>query len=312
MRAVLFEGTPEEFARVEAAFRAGGRPGSQTRTIALPRARPKAWPELDEEQCHRLARRVLERAPARLVEALAALADAQNLSSASRRSRIGPSRRHRLPEELCGMLAELGRGASRAFIELFGCDNAPQRVKGAAYMLLQKVPSAEGACFVLRPGLMRALADLDLLDVLPSSLEDDEADAVGPGALAAARPPSPPVAKAPNAAMPPPPGRSLAPTEPQPPRAPGAARSGGAPPSGPPGGLWDQVARLLAPLAFEGVMPKGATGGPRGRFRHWRWQQSRWAPPLAARPLLAARRGRTELMEKRANLRRCLRAAPAR
>ena len=50
MRAVLFEGTPEEFARVEAMFRAGGDPTLRTRSIVLPRARPKAWPELDEEQ----------------------------------------------------------------------------------------------------------------------------------------------------------------------------------------------------------------------------------------------------------------------
>jgi hypothetical protein len=74
MRAVLFEGTPEEFARVEAMFRAGGDPALLTRSIVLPQSRPKAWPELDEEQCHRLARRVLERAPARLVDALSALA----------------------------------------------------------------------------------------------------------------------------------------------------------------------------------------------------------------------------------------------
>jgi len=46
---------------VEAAFRAGADPAMQTCSIVLPRpARPKAWPELDEEQCHRLVRRVLE------------------------------------------------------------------------------------------------------------------------------------------------------------------------------------------------------------------------------------------------------------
>jgi hypothetical protein len=80
MRAVLFEGTPEEFARIEAVFRAGGDPTLQTRSIVLPQSRPKAWPDLDEEQRYRLARRVLERAPARLVDALSALAEAQNLS----------------------------------------------------------------------------------------------------------------------------------------------------------------------------------------------------------------------------------------
>jgi hypothetical protein len=58
MRAVLFEGTPEEFARVEAIFRGGGDPTLLTRSILLPQSRPKAWPELDEEQCHRLARRL--------------------------------------------------------------------------------------------------------------------------------------------------------------------------------------------------------------------------------------------------------------
>jgi hypothetical protein len=54
MRAVLFEGTPEEFAGVEAAFRADGDPTLLTRSIVLPQSRPKAWPELNEEQCHRL------------------------------------------------------------------------------------------------------------------------------------------------------------------------------------------------------------------------------------------------------------------
>jgi hypothetical protein len=44
MRAVLFEGTPEEFARVEAAFRAGGDPALHISAIVLPQSRPKAWP----------------------------------------------------------------------------------------------------------------------------------------------------------------------------------------------------------------------------------------------------------------------------
>ena len=170
MRAVLFEGTPDEFARVEAAFRAGGDPALLTRSIVLPQIRPQAWPELDEEQCHRLAERVLERAPARLVDALSALAVRQNL--------IGDLTiedwshyAHRLPEELAGLLAELARCASRAFIELCGCERAPERVKGAAEMLVQKVRSEEGAYFVVRPGLMRAMAELDLLDPLPSAPE---------------------------------------------------------------------------------------------------------------------------------------------
>jgi hypothetical protein len=51
VRAVLFEETPEEFARVDIAFRAGADSAMQIRSLALPRARPKAWPELDEEQC---------------------------------------------------------------------------------------------------------------------------------------------------------------------------------------------------------------------------------------------------------------------
>jgi hypothetical protein len=46
---VLFEGTPEEFKRVEAMFRAATDPGLQPRSIALPLGRPKAWPELGEE-----------------------------------------------------------------------------------------------------------------------------------------------------------------------------------------------------------------------------------------------------------------------
>ena len=40
MRAVLFEGTPEEFARVEAVFRAGGDPALLTRSIVRPQSRP--------------------------------------------------------------------------------------------------------------------------------------------------------------------------------------------------------------------------------------------------------------------------------
>jgi hypothetical protein len=35
MRAVLFEGTPEEFARVEAMFRAGSEPGAHTRRYTV-------------------------------------------------------------------------------------------------------------------------------------------------------------------------------------------------------------------------------------------------------------------------------------
>jgi hypothetical protein len=50
MRAVLFEGTPEEFAKVEAMFRAGGDRTLQTRSVVLPHSRPKAWPELDERR----------------------------------------------------------------------------------------------------------------------------------------------------------------------------------------------------------------------------------------------------------------------
>jgi hypothetical protein len=73
MRAVLFEGSPEEFAKVEAAFRAGGDPTLQTRSIVLPHARPSTWPKLSEEHCYQLAKRVLDRAPARLVEAVGTL-----------------------------------------------------------------------------------------------------------------------------------------------------------------------------------------------------------------------------------------------
>ena len=42
MRAVLFEGTPEEFAGVQAVFQAGGDPTLLTRSIVLPQGRPKA------------------------------------------------------------------------------------------------------------------------------------------------------------------------------------------------------------------------------------------------------------------------------
>jgi hypothetical protein len=46
----------------------------------------------------------------------------------------------------------------------------------------------------------------------------------------------------------------------KPPRAPGAAGPGVAQPSGPPAGIWDQVATLLASLAPEGATPKAAGG----------------------------------------------------
>ena len=173
MRAVLFEGTPEEFARVEAAFRAGGDPILLSGSIMLRQGRPKTWPELDEEQRHRLALRVLEQAPARLVEALSALAESQDLIG-DQTIEDWAHQADRLPEELAGMLAELARCASRAFIELYGCENAPQRVKGAADMLLQKVASKGGVCFVVRPGLMRAIAEL-------------ESQRPGPGARASGR-----------------------------------------------------------------------------------------------------------------------------
>lgn len=128
MRAVLFEGTPEEFGRVEAMFRAGAERGLQTRSVLLPHTRPRTWPELDEEQCYLLAKRVLKRAPASLVEALAGLAEAQNLHG-EQNIEDWASYANRLPEELGGTLAELGRGASKAFIELFGLV-APARPSG--------------------------------------------------------------------------------------------------------------------------------------------------------------------------------------
>ena len=124
MRAVLFEGTPEEFAKVEAAFRMGGDPALLNRSIVLRQGRPKAWPELDEEQRHRLALRVLEQAPARLVEALSALAECQDLMGEPT-IEDWAHQADRPPEELSGLLAELARCASRAFIELFGCESAP-------------------------------------------------------------------------------------------------------------------------------------------------------------------------------------------
>jgi hypothetical protein len=171
MRAVLFEGTPEEFARVEAMFRAGGDPTTQTRSLVPPLGRPKAWPELGEENCYELAKRVLERAPASLVEALSVLAEVQNLTGEQTiESWASDANRH--PDELGGTLAALGRCASRAFIELFGSDRAPERVKGAAYMLLEKIPSDEGTCFALRPGLVRAMAELELFDPLASEGEE--------------------------------------------------------------------------------------------------------------------------------------------
>ena len=251
MRAVLFEGTPEEFARVEAAFRAGGDPALLTRSIVLPQSRPKAWPELDEEQCHRLARRVLEQAPARLVEALSALAESQDLVG-DQTIEDWAHQAGRLPEELAGMLAELARCASRAFIELFGCESAPQRVRGAADMLVQKVRSEEGAYFVIRPGLMRAMAELHLIDPLSSSPEQgaEAGGASEPRPAAGAPRPSPPVAEArPSTATLPPACRPLAAPSSKP-----ASPLGSAVPRAPrppiaPGGILGELARLLTPLA---------------------------------------------------------------
>ena len=178
MRAVLFEGTPEEFARVEATFRAGGDPALLTRSTEGPRTRPRTWPELDEEQCHQLARRALEMMPERVSGALGHLAEVQAFHG-EQTMEGWAEYAGRLPEELCGYVAELARCASRAFIELFGCASAPERVRGAAYLLLEKIPSDDGAYFAVRPGLMRAMADLDLLDRLVSELEEDEAAASG-------------------------------------------------------------------------------------------------------------------------------------
>ena len=107
------------------------------------------------------------------MEALSALADAQSLHG-EQTIEAWADQTEQLPEELGGTLAELGRGASRAFIELFGCASAPERVMGAAYMLLEKIPSDDGAYFAVRPGLMRALAELDLVDPLVSELEEHE------------------------------------------------------------------------------------------------------------------------------------------
>lgn len=253
MRAVLFEGTPEEFARVEAAFRAGGDPTLKIRSIVLPQSRPKAWPELDEEQCHRLARRVLERALARLVDALSALAEAQNLSG-DQTIEAWADYAERQPDELCGLLAELARCASRAFIELFGCDGAPQRVKGAADMLVQKVRSKEGAYVVVRPGLMRAMAELDLLDPLPSaperSADAETGGAPEPRPAAGSSKPSPAAAQAaPSTLTLPPAGRPLAAPRPKP-----ASPLGFAAPAAPrqpaaSGGILGELAKLLTPLA---------------------------------------------------------------
>jgi hypothetical protein len=245
MRAVLFEGTPEEFARVEAMFRAGGDPSPQTRSIILPQSRPKAWPELDEEHCYQLAKRVLERVPASLAEALAALAEAQDLHG-EQNLEDWASYANMLPEELGGTLAELGRGASRAFIELFGCDHAPQRVKGAAYMLLEKVPSRDGTYFAVRPGLMRALADMDLLETppMPDAIEEALAPAPAPTATTSR---SSRAAKAPPAAA-----RRV------PPRQPMAARSDAVRRSGSPGGFLGDVARALSPFAGSTRSPAPA------------------------------------------------------
>jgi hypothetical protein len=135
----------------------------QTGSLVLPCARPKTWPELSEDHSHELARRALRMMPERVRAALGHLAEVQAFHGDQTIDEWAEYA-GRLPRELCGYLAELARCASRALIELFGCENAPARVKGAADMLVQKVPSKEGACFVIRPGLMRAIAELKLID----------------------------------------------------------------------------------------------------------------------------------------------------
>ena len=230
MRAVLFEGTPEEFARVEAVFRAGGDPALLTRSIVLPRARPKAWPELGEGHSYRLARRVLEIMPERVRDALGYLAEVQ--ASHGEQTIDGWAEyAGRQPQELCGYLAELGRCASRAFIELFGCDPAPERMKGAAHTLLQKIPGPGGAYVVLRPGLMRAMADLGM--VAPSLPEEaQEHDAREPeGPQAAPRSARRP-ADRPKAADP----------RPKPPASGRPSVSGHPPPDG----SWGDLGRLMS------------------------------------------------------------------
>jgi hypothetical protein len=45
-------------------------------------------------------------------------------------------------------------------------------------MLVQKVPAEEGAYFVVRPGLMRAMVERGLLEPLPSTLEHLSGDTI--------------------------------------------------------------------------------------------------------------------------------------
>ena len=92
----------------------------QTRSIMRPHARPRSWPELSEDHSRQLARRALE-----MME-VQALHGEQTIEGWADYA-------GRMPEELCGYLAELARCTSRAFIELFGCASAPERVKGVAY-----------------------------------------------------------------------------------------------------------------------------------------------------------------------------------
>jgi hypothetical protein len=88
----------------------------------LPVGRPKTWPELGEEHCYQLAKRVLERAPASLVEALGVLAEAQSLTG-EQTIEAWASDANRHPDELGGTLAELSRctshgrtGAARSLV----------------------------------------------------------------------------------------------------------------------------------------------------------------------------------------------------
>lgn len=160
MKLVVFEGTPEEFARVEPMLAKDGK----ARLVVTPGTKPRTWPELDDRQCYELARRALEKAPAHVRDVLAVLAEQIDLHEDDLGLEEWAEAAECLPEELCGYIAELGRGVGRAFIELFGYASAPESMKGGAYLILEKTARPGGKGYGIRPPARQAMLELGLFE----------------------------------------------------------------------------------------------------------------------------------------------------
>jgi hypothetical protein len=164
MKMLMFEGIPEEFARVEHMFAAGGR-AVTSRAPMLPAPRAKVWPELTDEQRYELAKAALEKAPKSVRDALAWLADLNPAQDPDLEFSI-PSwagYANMRPEAVCGYLAELSRCVGRAFAELFGHGSTPASARGGAYLLLEKLRDGDTTVFAIRPATRKAMSDLGLV-----------------------------------------------------------------------------------------------------------------------------------------------------